>query len=106
MKISVFDSVAFCGYEQKTTFWSDFSIADAFGVPAIKSTYKRAFKEWKRDKVYLTELVMVLNWKCWQWAEKNRYYSEAYCDLYYQARDWALENLKGDDLKYFLRTTD
>ena len=30
-----------------TTFWQDFSIADAFGVAAIKDTFKRAFAEWK-----------------------------------------------------------
>lgn len=35
--------------EFSTTFWSDFSIADAFGVNAVKDTYKRAFKEWKDD---------------------------------------------------------
>ena len=49
------------GYEQKTTFWMDFSIADKFGIAAIKDTYKRAFNAWKDNHVYLTELVMVLN---------------------------------------------
>lgn len=28
------------GYETKTTFWEDFSIADVFGVSAVKDTYK------------------------------------------------------------------
>ena len=30
------------GYEPKTTFWSDFSIADVFGVDSVKDTYNRA----------------------------------------------------------------
>lgn len=53
--------------EFSTTFWDDFSIADAFGVGAIKDTYNRAFKEWKSDYRYLTDLVIVLNHKCWYW---------------------------------------
>ena len=48
-------------YEPKTTFWMDFSIADRFGANAIKDTYNRAFKEWKTNYIYLTELVIVLN---------------------------------------------
>ena len=34
------------GYEPKTTFWSDFSIADMFGVEGVKDTYNRAKDEW------------------------------------------------------------
>lgn len=30
------------GYVPKTTFWLDFSIADKFGLNAIKDTYNRA----------------------------------------------------------------
>lgn len=95
------------GYEFKTTFWQDFSIADRFGINAIKDTYKRAFNEWKSDYIYLTELVLVLNWKCWDWHGKgNTQYSELYADYYYEARDYALSNLKGEELDYFFTTTD
>ena len=48
------------------TFWMDFSIADRFGVKAVKDTYHRAFKAWKHDYRYLTDLVIVLNHKIWQ----------------------------------------
>lgn len=93
--------------EFSTTFWSDFSIADAFGVKAIKDTYKRAFKEWKDDYKYLTDLVIVLNHKCWQHYEKgNTEYSQLYEKLYYEAHDYALDNLKGEELSYYLRVTD
>lgn len=34
------------GYEFKTTFWIDFTIADQFGLEAVKDTYERAFNEW------------------------------------------------------------
>ena len=42
------------GYETKTTFWMDFSIADRFGIEAIKDTFKRAFDEWKEHYEYLS----------------------------------------------------
>jgi hypothetical protein len=93
-------------YEFKTTFWSDFSIADAFGNNAIKDTYKRAFEEWKENVEYLTELVMVLNWKIWQFYEKQPSLAEIYNALWMKADAYACQNLKGDDLAYFYRTTD
>lgn len=72
------------GYACKTTFWGDFTIADAFGVDAIADTFNRAFSAWKDDVEYLTELVMVLNAKCWYWYGTdgdNSEYSRLYADL-------------------------
>jgi len=94
------------GYEEKTTFWDDFSIADAFGREAIKDTFNRAFKEWKSNYIYLTELVMVLNHKIWQWYEELPEYGKLYDELWRKADEYALDNLKGEELKYFLQTTD
>ena len=94
------------GYQPKTTFWQDFTIADKFGPDAIKDTYERAFEEWKTDKVYLTELVMVLNWKIWEYGEKNPVLAMWYEDLWIKADKWCLDNLKGDDLQYYIQTTD
>ena len=95
------------GYEMKTTFWQDFTIADVFGADAVKDTYKRAFREWKHDVVYVTELVMVLNWKCWQhWEDGKHELGKLYHDLYFEADGWCCENLKGDDLAYYYTTTD
>ena len=106
MTIATFDSVSFCGYEQQTTFFEDFSIADNFGAYAIKDTYNRAFKAWKKDYIYLTELVMVLNWKIWQWNGKNDEYAKLYNDLWEKADAYACDNLKGEELAHFYRTTD
>lgn len=94
------------GYEPKTTFWTDFCIADKFGEKAIKDTYNRAFKEWKTDRVYITELVLVLNWKIWQYAESNPLLAMVYQKLWEDADKWCMDNLKGEDLGYFLETTD
>lgn len=107
MTVKTFNSEAFCGHTQITTFFEDFSIADNFGIKAIKDTYNRAFREWKKDYKYLTELVMVLNWKIWQhFNEKNEAYADLYQSLYEEADAWACENLKGEALDYFYRTTD
>lgn len=94
------------GYETITSFWSDFTMADRFGVSAIKDTYKRAFNEWKDNYKYLTELVMVLNWKIWQFHEKNNQYAEVYNKLWEEADAYACNNLKGDEAAYFFWTTD
>ena len=95
------------GYETITTFYEDFAIAEHFGVSAIEDTYKRALNDWKDNYKYLTELVMVLNWRCWwHFAHKNEEFSKLYSDLYYKAAEYAVENLKGDELTYYFRTTD
>ena len=93
-------------YECKTTFWQDFTIADRFGKSAIVDTFRRAFEEWKDNYVYLTELVMVLNHKIWQWYEKNEFIAGIYNALYEQANEYAWNNLQGEELTYFYTTTD
>ena len=93
--------------EFTTTFWQDFRIADAFGVDAVKDTYKRAFKEWKKDYRYLTDLVIALNHSCWYWYENgNHELSELYSDLYYEAHDYACKHLKGAEMRYYFEKTD
>lgn len=92
--------------EFSTTFWSDFSIADKFGISAVKDTFNRAFNEWKDDYRYLTDLVMVLNHKIWEWYEKDEKLADLYNELWEKADEYALDNLKGDELTYFIRTTD
>ena len=94
------------GYKTFTTFFDDFSIADRFGASAIKDTFNRAFKEWKNDYKYLTELVMMLNWKIWEHYQTNEEYGALYNELWEKADEYACENLKDEELSYFFRTTD
>lgn len=97
------------GYEMQTTFWQDFTIADAFGIEAIKDTFNRAFKEWKNNYIYLTELVIVLNHKIWQHYENGGQTDKKailYNDLWGQADSYATENLKGKELDHFYDITD
>ena len=95
------------GTESKTTFWSDFTIADAFGIDAIEDTFKRAFKEWKTDVEYITELSIVMNLKTWYHYERNNdVYSKLYADLYYKVDGWCKNHLKGKDFEYYFNMTD
>lgn len=106
MKIKTWNIEAMTGYKPITTFYEDFSIADAFGPSAIKDTYKRAFRAWKKDHKYLTELVMVLNWKIWEHNGHNEVYARLYNELWEEADAWAMDNLKSEELSYFISTTD
>jgi hypothetical protein len=93
--------------EFTTTFWSDFTIADAFGIDAVKDTFKRAFKEWKDDYKYLTDLVIVLNHKCWEHYERgNQQLSKLYQDYFYEAQNYAYDTLKGEEFDYFWKKVD
>ena len=105
------------GYVVKTTFWEDFSIADPYGVNAIKDTYNRAFNEWKDNIEYITELSLVLNHKIWvhhgrgndqktRFPEYHKVRAEVYDELWRNHHDWCIDNLKGDNLDYYLSITD
>ena len=76
-----------------TTFYMDFTIADKFGIEAIKDTYNRAFKEWKNDYKYLTFLVLNLNHKIWEHYEKHN-------------DEYAMEHLQDNELQYYLNVLD
>ena len=107
MKIKDWNIESLTGYKPLTSFYRDFSIADKFGISAIKDTYNRAFKEWKDDYKYLTELVMTLNWKIWEHHENNDIIlSKLYDELWQSVNNYAIENLKNDELDYFYKTTD
>ena len=132
MGIAIFDKgyaeqmESMTGYTMFTTFWDDFAIAERMGIivqngqyvrtdvnrgiVAIEDTFNRAFKEWKTNYKYLTELVMVLSWKSSRFSSPPvadiEEYSELYAKLFTQARNWALDNLKDEAFAYFWETTD
>ena len=96
------------GYTPMTTFWDDFSIAEKFGQSAIADTAKRAFNEWKHDYVYLTELILVLNHKSWEYAIINSELSSFYSDLYEIYDNKAYNEIKDNPeaSRYYYRTLD
>ena len=77
-----------------------------FGQKEVKNTFNRAFEGWKSNTEYITELVMVLNWKLFYWYDKNDDLALLYEELWKKADRWCCNNLKGKDLDYFYSTTD
>lgn len=105
--VTIDESVSNDEEEFTTTFMNDFAIADRFGIKAIKDTFNRSFRDWKSDYRYLTDLVIVLNQRCWMWYEKgNEEFSKLYADLYYKANDYARSHLKGKEFDYYFNLTD
>jgi len=95
------------GYECKTTFIDDFAIAVKFGIDGVKDTYKRAFREWKDNHVFLTELVIALNLWLWKtWRMGNVELSKMFDTLWREADAYAIKHLKGDELTYFYDATN
>ncbi len=98
-------------YKYITTFWDDFSIAEKFGLDAINDTAFRAFYAWRDNIAYLTELIMVLNHKCWYWYEQHEdNLASLYSELYYKYDERVLNYLEEKDDKeaihYYLSTLD
>lgn len=107
MRIKTWNIEAMTGYKPITTFYEDFSIADNFGLAAIKDTYMRGFETAKfMGYKELTEFVMALNWKIWEHHGHNDVFAKLYNDLWVKADLYAAKNLKGEELAYFYRTTD
>ena len=96
------------GYEPKTTFFSDMSIAEWNGVKGIKDTYNRVMVEWLDNIEYITEFYMVLNHKIWQLYEKYEDLARVYNDLWEKCGNAISEHYKDneDALSYFYRVTD
>lgn len=97
------------GYQPKTTFWGDFGVADVLykvEPKGIEDTYKRAFKCYKNDREYGTELAMVLNHKIWEWYEKDTTIASIYDKLWKELDAYIMNHWKGEDLKYYIETTD
>jgi len=93
-------------YKRKTTFTSDFSIAEwcvpIDGMEAIASTLRNALTNWRDDVEFFAELIIVLNLKSWEsHARGNALYSQMYADLYYHVKhlyfDWYDEDNKQHD---------
>lgn len=94
------------GYKPLTTLYTDFGIAEAFGVTAIKDTLKNIL-ETTTDHKELTELVMVLNWKIWEHYETNDSLARVYNALWEATREHLTRKVfTKEQLKYYYKTVD
>ena len=101
-----------CGYKRLTTFFSDLSIAEWYGLDSVRDTFNRVMKEWLGDYKYITEFILSLNWKSWEWAVYGgRNYEELsnlYVVMYGAAEERFYEYYKDNEeaKSYYFRVTD
>lgn len=94
-------------YQTFTTFYSDFTIADYYGVDAVKDTFKRSFDSWKSNYRYMTELAIVLNHKIFEHHYHNHTaLMVAYDTLWKEIDQWCMGSFNDEELQYYLRITD
>ena len=95
------------GYETISTFYADLSIADVYGIDAVKDTIKRVKDEWFNDYKMFTEFVLALNHKSWEWNARpevngSEEIKKFYIEQYYHFDDYCLDNYKSEALEYYL----
>lgn len=95
------------------TFYSDFTIADRFGLMAIQDTYNRSFKAYKGSIEYLTALAMALNHKIFAWHKVDDDKTKLYDKLWRETDMYILEgdkdgfkNFTREEVRYYLKVTD
>ena len=88
-------------------FMQDFAIADMFGEKAVRDTYKRAKREWKKNPDYFASLIMTLNHRLWYHYENGREgYARLYDELWRDADDAKYRYFKGDALQGIIAFLD
>ena len=95
------------------TFYSDFTIAERFGLMAIQDTYNRSFKAYKNSIEHLTALAMALNHKIWTWHgvddDKAKLYDKLWreTDMFILNEDRdGFKNFTRKEVRRYLRITD
>lgn len=97
---------ALTGYKPHTTFYTDFSLSDPYGIVAVTATYNKRFEESKASVVNMTELVLVLQWKVYEHYDENRTLAKFYQSMWEVTDRWCRENFKDNDLKYYRDKTE
>lgn len=104
------EAMNYLGYETKTTFYGDFTIAELVsGVEGVKDTFNRAFEEWRTNIEYFTELVLALNHKSLEhYEKKDNELSMLYVELYEKADEYLFcnPNFSSEDLSYAMSVLD
>jgi hypothetical protein len=110
-------------YTPFTTFYSDLSIAECSGPAGIQETHDRVLKTWMGDYKYMTEYIMCLNHKIWEWHDeeyekrrirllydksKREEISTLYDKLWSDAEEKFFEHYAGNNeaMEYYYEITD
>lgn len=92
------------GYETKTTFYMDISIAECYGIEYIKKSYNDIIESWMDDYKFIAEFILVLNTKAWEWdARRSKGLNipegivGVYSDLFYDLKDKVFDHYKDNE---------
>lgn len=102
------------GYMPVTTYWNQLTKLEEQNN-ASEETFCMALRKWLTDNLKkaqedykaFTELVMVLNHKCWDHCNMGQHkIGKLYSDFFYKTQNWGYKHLKGEQLTYFFNTLD
>ena len=104
-------------YERKTTYTSDFSIAEwcvpVEGMGAVADTLRNALTNWRDNVEWFAEILLVVNLKSWEHAARgNNEYGKMYSELFYMVQalyfDWFDESNKkhSEAIQYYYDYVD
>lgn len=95
------------GKERKTTFFSDLSIAEVYGVKSVKDTYKQVMRSWGNNLEFMCEWVVALNQKIWQhYDTQNETLARVYDELWRKADEYCRNHFKGEELSEYYAYID
>lgn len=97
------------GKKRNTTFMSDLSTGEWFGMKGALDTIKNAVSSWKDDEVYMAEFVLCTNWKALEHdARGNTNWVRFWSFVFEHVRDLMYDYYSGDDEKthYFWKYLD
>ena len=87
-----------------------FCIEEDYNRDNISQLAANLYDKYGDNYTYLTELVMILNHKCWEKYNQDRILSKIYEELYYKYDELAIEQLSRagheDELHYYLSELD
>lgn len=97
------------GKKRETTFFSDLSIAEWYGLSGVKETYENVMKSWIDDVKYITEFALSLAWKAYQHEDAdNVEMCKEYWTLFEECKDTIYKHYDGnaDAVRYIFETLD
>lgn len=95
------------GYQPKTNFWDMFTEVEP-KEEKIKQLAEILFKKYENDYKALTELIMVINHKSWEYFNYNTVLSVLYSNLYFKYDQMAMKALgkNKEAIEYYFKTLD
>lgn len=95
------------GYKTISTFFSDLTIADAYGESAVIDTIVNVNRTWRGNTEMYSEFIVCLNHKIWQHYEAGNFQLAKVYDKYWRKYSkWVEENWSEEQLRYYYKVTD